>query len=89
MANLSAAKKSIRQDKKRRLRNFPVKSELKTLVKTLDKLISENKPDEAAKSLSLIMSKLDKASKKNILKKKNVARKKSSLAKKLNKSKTA
>ncbi|MFH1645576.1 MAG: 30S ribosomal protein S20 [Candidatus Omnitrophota bacterium] len=86
MANLRAAKKSIRQDKPKHLRNLSAKSELKTLIKKLDNLISENKSDEAAKSLSLIMSKLDKASKKNILKKKTVDRKKSNLAKKVNKS---
>lgn len=83
MANLRAAKKSIKQDKKRRLRNISAKAELKTLVKKLNNLISENKSDEAAKLLSLIMSKLDKACNKKILKKNTVARKKSNLAKKI------
>jgi len=83
MANLRAAKKSIRQDKKRRLRNVSIKSELKTLIKKLDNLTSENKTAEASKLLSVVMSKLDKAVKKKIIKRHNADRKKSRLSLKL------
>jgi len=85
MANLSAAKKSIRQDKKRQLHNQAIKSELKTLMKKLESLISANKQEDAKKLLSTLMSKLDKAAKKNIVKKNNAARKKSKLSKKVSK----
>lgn len=80
MPNLPAAKKSIRQDKKRRLRNIAVKSELKTLIKNLNDLISSNKADEAKKTLSVVMSKLDKAAKKDVIKRHNADRKKSRLS---------
>ncbi|MFC1807085.1 30S ribosomal protein S20 [Candidatus Omnitrophota bacterium] len=85
MANLSAAKKSIRQDKKRHLSNVRIKSELKTLTKKLEKLISDKKGDEAAKMLSLVMSKLDKAAKKGLIKSHNADRKKSRLSIKVKK----
>jgi small subunit ribosomal protein S20 len=80
MANLSSAKKSIRQDKKRRPHNLAMSSELKTLTKKLNALIAEGKADEASKALSLLMSKLDKAAKKNLIKRENADRKKSRLS---------
>ena len=43
MANLKAAKKSIKQDKKKRLHNAAIASELKTFVKKLNILIDSNK----------------------------------------------
>jgi small subunit ribosomal protein S20 len=87
MANLPAAKKSIRKDKKRRLRNIAIKSELKTLIKKLNNLVGSKKPDEAAKMLSTIMAKLDKASKKRIIKRRAADRQKSRLSLKLAKAK--
>jgi len=83
MANIPAAKKSIRQDKKRRLRNLAIKSELKTLIKRLNDLISTEKTDEAKKLLVKVMSKLDKAAKKGIIKRHNADRKKSRLSSKI------
>jgi len=68
MPNLPSAKKSIRKDMKRHIRNVAIRSNLKTIIKKLDALISANKADEAAKQLSVIMSKLDKAAKKDIIK---------------------
>lgn len=80
MANLPAARKSIRKDKKRHLRNMAIKSELKTMIKKLNGLISSKKLEEAKKMLSLVMSKLDKAAKKEIIKRRNADRKKSRLS---------
>ncbi len=80
MANLRAAKKSIKQDKKKRLHNTAIASELKTFIKKLNALINANKPDEAVKVLSALTSKLDKAVKKGLIKRHNADRKKSRLA---------
>lgn len=80
MPNLPAAKKSIRKDKKRRLHNLALRSELKTLIKKLNGLISSNKADEAKKMLAVVMSKLDKAAKKGLIKCHNADRKKSRLS---------
>lgn len=54
-----------------------IKSELKTLIKKLDGLIASKKTAEAKKMLSVVMSKLDKAAKKDIIKRHNADRKKS------------
>ena len=83
MANLPAAKKSIRQDKKRRLRNLKMKSGLKTLIKNINSLIDAKKVDDASKLLSSVMRKLDKAAKKGIIKRQNADRKKSRLSAKI------
>lgn len=85
MANLSAAKKSIRQDKKRHDRNTAIRSDLKTMTKKLNALISSNKADEAAKQLTIVMSKLDKAVKKGIVKHHTADRNKSRLSTKISK----
>jgi small subunit ribosomal protein S20 len=83
MPNIQAAKKSVRKDKKRRLNNLAIASELKTLIKKLNSLISAKKSVEASNMLSLVMSKLDKAAKKGVIKPKNADRKKSRLSSKI------
>ena len=80
MPNLKAAKKSVKQDKKRRLHNAAIISELKTFIKKLNSLIALDKADEAADMLSKLMSKLDKAAKKGLIKRHSADRKKSRLA---------
>jgi small subunit ribosomal protein S20 len=83
MANKNSAKKSIRQNKKRRPHNIAISSELKTLTKKLNAFIDDGKSAEAAKALSVVMSKLDKAAKKGLIKRQNSDRKKSRLATKV------
>jgi small subunit ribosomal protein S20 len=80
MANKKSAKKSIRQNKKRQPHNVAISSELKTLTKKLTALIDSGKSDEASKALSCLMSKLDKAAKKGLIKRQNADRKKSRLS---------
>ena len=43
MANINSQKKRIRQDKKRNLRNKSIKTELKTVLKSLEDSSIENK----------------------------------------------
>ena len=88
MPNLRAAKKSMRKDQKRQERNVAIKSELKTLIKKLNTLISTDKVDEATKFLAAVMSKLDKAVKKGVIKQHTSDRRKSRLARNLNKTKS-
>ena len=83
MPNLKSAKKSMRKDKKRRARNLKIESELKTLVKKITTLIDEQKKKEASELFSTIMSKFDKAAKKNILRRENADRHKSRLSKRI------
>lgn len=74
----------MRQSLKRRKRNAPVKSELKTLFKKELKYISEGKTEEAVKLLPTVYSIIDIACKKNLIHQNNAARKKSRLARELN-----
>ncbi|MBN1406000.1 MAG: 30S ribosomal protein S20 [Candidatus Omnitrophica bacterium] len=80
MANLPAAKKSIRKDKKRRLHNKAITSRLKTIVKKINILIQQKNQKEAAGLLKEVMSAFDKAAKKKIIKKNTASRIKSRLS---------
>ena len=74
----------MKQNLKRRARNFPVRSELKTLVKKELTLIKDGKLDEAVKFMPKVFSIIDTACKKNIIHPNNAARKKSRVARALN-----
>lgn len=74
MPILKHAKKKLKQDKKRTIKNKKIKDTFKSLVK-------KAKFDKAPESVSKAFSALDKAAKKNILNKNKVARMKSSLVK--------
>lgn len=73
----------MRQAIKRKARNYPVRSELKSTVKKGLTLIKDGKKEEAVKFLSIAYSIIDTACKKNIIHPNNAARKKSRLAKAL------
>lgn len=79
-----SAKKQMQQSARRRARNFPVRSELKTMFKKELSLIKEGNLVEAEKTISTVYSIIDKACKKNIIHPNNASRKKSRLARALN-----
>ena len=56
MANINSQKKRIRQDKKRNLRNKSIKTELKTVLKSVQDNTVENKSN-ALKTLDIAYSK--------------------------------
>ncbi len=76
MANIKSAKKRIRQNEKRRLRNKSYKSFLKTITK---KYLKEEDPEKKKELLKKVYSAYDKVVSKGILHKNTVARKKSKL----------
>jgi small subunit ribosomal protein S20 len=78
-----AAYKELRKGKKRHERNITTKSELKSLIKKFETLVSEKKTDEAKKFFNVVASKMAKAAGKGIIHKNTVARKISRLAKRL------
>ena len=80
MPHHKSAAKRIRQDKKRRIRNRAVKSEVKLAVK---KVTTTEDPEEGAKVLPGVNSVIDKAAKKGVLHRRTAARKKSRLAKRV------
>jgi len=84
MPIIKSAKKRMRQNLKRKMRNYPVRSEMKTLFKNELKLIKDGNVEEAKKVLAKAYSIIDMACKKKILHPNTAARKKSRLARALN-----
>jgi len=84
MPIIKSAKKQLRQNKVKRARNFPVRSQLKTTYKKAMTLISEGNREEAEKFLPYAYKIIDTAAKKNLIHDKNADRKKSNIAKALN-----
>lgn len=82
MANTKSAKKRIRSNERRRLRNQMYKSRVKTMIKKAEQAIFSGSPSEEA--LREAVRTLDKAAVKGILHKNNAARRKSRLMKKFN-----
>ena len=80
-----SAKKALRQNKKRRVRNIRRKNAFKDIIKNIQKLVLENKKKEAEKLLPKAYKALDKAAKTGVIKKNTADRKKSRLTKLVNK----
>jgi small subunit ribosomal protein S20 len=80
MPHSKQAKKRVRQNEKSRIRNKSRKSEIKTLMKKVEKACAERNAETAKKLLAKVVSKLDKAEKTGIYHKNTVARKKSKLS---------
>lgn len=84
MANTKSAKKSIKVNERRRVRNQAVRSSVKTAVKKTIEAIKSS-PTDAEKVARDAYSTIDKAAVGGILHKNAAARKKSRLARRLNK----
>ena len=92
MAHSLSAKKRIRQNLKRRLRNRANKSTMKTCIKKFDQTLQEGKDAEAMNtSLREAQKKIDRLAAKGVIHPHAAARKKSQLMRRLTaaKSKTA
>ena len=84
MPIIKAAKKSLRQSKRRKARNIRKKDAVKDLVKKIKALLVQKKNEEAKKLLPAIYKALDKAAKTGVIKKSNASRRKSRITKALN-----
>ncbi|MFA6142179.1 MAG: 30S ribosomal protein S20 [Candidatus Omnitrophota bacterium] len=80
------AYKELRKAKKRHFANINIKTELKTLSKNFESLAAGKKTDEAKKALTALVSKIDRAASKGMIKKNSASRKISRLMKKLSSS---
>ena len=78
-----AAYKEIRKAKLKHFKNISTRTELKTLAKDFEKLVTAKKADEAKNAINRLISKIDKAASKGIVKRNTAARKISRLMKKL------
>lgn len=84
MPVMKSAKKRLRQNVKRHLRNRAHKSALKTQMKKFLTVLKEGKMQAAEEELRLTVKKIDKSAATGILHKNTASRKKSRLTKKLN-----
>jgi len=85
MPNLANAKKALRQDEKRTLRNTLVKEEIHSMRRAFRKLMEAGKLDEAKAMIPNFDKLLDKSVTKHVFKKNKAARIKSRLVNRLNK----
>jgi len=79
MANLKAAKKSIRSDARKRVFNLRRKRAMKEAVQAVEKELTAGKAKEASAALPQAYKAIDKAVKRGVIKKNTGARKKSRL----------
>ena len=79
-----SAKKQLRADQKRRLRNKSVRHLNKTNVTKAEKLIFAAQLEPSQEAVAAAISSLDKAAEKGIIHPNNTARRKSRLMRKLN-----
>ena len=83
MPNTKSAKKMVRVSERRRLRNRPIRSSVKTFIRKAERAIAATE-ENAAEAVVTAIRALDKAVNKGVLHRNNVARRKSRLMKKLN-----
>ncbi len=89
MPNTSSAKKRLRQNEVRRLRNRTVKSSLRTQMRKVRESIKVGDLDKAAVELRLAQKKLDQAGAKRVIHPNKAARTKSRLVKMLRRAQAA
>lgn len=81
-----SAKKALRQSFRRQSRNLIYKNKMKSLIKKVRTLVTQNKTKEAKSLLPQLYKILDKAAKVGVIKKNAAARKKSRITKLISKS---
>lgn len=89
MPQKRSAIKEIRKSQKRHPRNVKIVSELKTVVKKFNGLLSQKQYAEAKEFLKTVNSKFSKAVTKGVLRKNTSSRKISRLSKKLHRAANA
>lgn len=88
MANTRSAKKRMRQNPKRQMRNKRIRTRARSFVKGARQAI-ESEPQSAEAATAAALRELDKAVSRGVLHRNNAARRKSRLQKQLNRAKHA
>lgn len=83
MPNIKSSKKRVLVNNKKTEENKAIRSELKTAIKKIEVLISENKIEEAKAALPCVFATIDSACSKNIIHANNAANKKAKISKKI------
>ena len=81
MANTASAKKRIRQNEKRRMRNKVWRNRARTTVKEARTAIDSGNREAAENATQVAIKQLDKAASKGVIHSKNASRRKSRLMK--------
>ncbi|HLS07628.1 30S ribosomal protein S20 [Lentibacillus sp.] len=84
MANIKSAIKRVGVNQKKRTENIDFKSDMRTHIKRLEKMIEQNDAEGAKAALPATFKKIDKAVQKGGVHKNNGNRQKSRLTKKIN-----
>jgi small subunit ribosomal protein S20 len=84
LANTKSALKAMRQNERRRQRNQPIRSAVKTYLRTAERLITSGDTEQASSAVVKAVSQLDSAAGKGVIHANNAARRKSRLMKKYN-----
>lgn len=84
MAHTISAKKRIRQNATRRMRNRTRVSELKTVLKKFDSAMHDKDPEKAQSALQQVTKKLAKEAARGTIPKKAAARKRARLTRRYN-----
>jgi small subunit ribosomal protein S20 len=79
MPNTQSAKKRLRQNEVRRLRNRSVKSTIRTLIRKVQTAVDANDVETAEQEYRLAAKQLDRAGQRNIIHRNRAARIKSRL----------
>jgi len=85
MPNTETAKRALRKDNRRRLRNRPQRSALRTMVKKLRALAAGGDAEGAKTHLQAVIKRLDQAADKHLIHKNTASRQKSRLTQLVNK----
>ena len=83
MANTASAKKRVRQNEKRRMRNRVWLTRARSAVKQARIAIDSKDSEASISAVNTAISELDRATSKGVIHKRNAARRKSRLLKKL------
>ncbi|MGH2458541.1 MAG: 30S ribosomal protein S20 [Chloroflexota bacterium] len=86
MANTKSALKAIRVSERRRRRNQPIRSGVKTAIRRAVASIGEGNPETTQQAVVTAVSQLDKAASKGVIHWRNAARRKSRLMRRANQS---
>ncbi|MBM7660771.1 small subunit ribosomal protein S20 [Bacillus mesophilus] len=84
MPNIKSAIKRVKTSNEHRAQNASVKSSMRTAVKNVEALVTNNDLDKAKVALVEASKKLDKAARTGLIHKNAAARQKSRLTKKVN-----
>lgn len=85
MPNIKSAIKRVKVSEKKRLRNKPIRSAVRTYIRTAERQIMASNMAASQEAVLRAVRALDKAASKGVIHRNNAARRKSRLMRKLNK----